>query len=118
MTDTVVVVRYDGMFIVNEAEGNWEYLNGKNKARIIKTSCSYKELQNIVYHATNIDRNNFEIVMKYIFHSSYKLDPIEIESDEDVQCFMKEQFRVDSALLFLCFVSFAKEKELQLKLAI
>ena len=50
-----------------------------------------------MYHATNIDRNNFEIVMKYIFHSSYKLDPIEIESDEDVQCFMKEQFRVDSA---------------------
>ncbi|KAF3445800.1 hypothetical protein FNV43_RR10977 [Rhamnella rubrinervis] len=33
--------------------------------------------------------------MKFIVRSSYKLDPIEIEDDEDVQCFFKEYFRVD-----------------------
>ena len=96
MDDTVIVIRYNGMFVMNEVEGNWEYLNGRNKARLIKTQCTHKELQEIVYDVTKIDRNNFQIIMKYIFHSSYKLDPIEIENDGDVQCFIKEQFRVDA----------------------
>ena len=97
MDDTVIVIRYNGRFVMNETERKWEYLNGRNKARIIKTNCTYQELQDIVSHTTHIDRNGFQIIMKYIFHSSYMLDPIEIENDGDVQCFIKEQFRVDSA---------------------
>ena len=35
------------------------------------------------------------IIMKYLFHSYYKLDPIKIENNGDVQSFLKVQFRVD-----------------------
>ena len=91
MDDVVIVIRYNGRFVMNEVEGNWEYLNGKNKARLIKTNCTHKELQEIVYDVTNVDRDNYHMIMKYIFYSAYKLDPIEIEDDGDIQCFIKEQ---------------------------
>ena len=91
----MIVVRYNGRFVTNE-DGSWEYINGRNKARVIRSNCTYEELQEIVYEVTKIDRNSFRIVMKYLFHSCYKLDPIEIEDNGDVQCFLKEQFRVDT----------------------
>ena len=42
--------------------------------------------------------------MKYLFHSCYKLDPIEIEDNGDVQCFLKEQFRVDTQYISLLYI--------------
>ena len=103
MDDIVIVIRYNGRFVMNETERKWEYLNGRNKARIIKTNCTYQELQDIVYHTTRIYYNDLQIIMKYIFHSSYILDPIEIENDGDVQCFLKEQFHVDWAHRSICW---------------
>ena len=91
----MIVVRYNGRFVTNE-DGSWEYINGRNKARVIRSNCTYEELQEIVYEVTKIDRNSFQIIMKYLFHSCYKLDPIEIEDNRDVQCFLKEQFCVDT----------------------
>ena len=91
----MIVVRYNGRFVTNE-DGSCEYINRRNKARVIRSNCTYDGLQEIVYEVTKIDRNSFRIIMKYLFHSCYKLDPIEIEENGDVQCFLKEQFRVDT----------------------
>lgn len=91
----LVVIRYDGRFEIG-ADGNWGYINGRNKARLIQTKCTYNELLDIVYDATNINRNDFRIKMKFIVRSCYKLDPIEIENDGDVNCFFKDYFRVET----------------------
>lgn len=91
----LVVIRYDGRFEI-VADGNWGYINGRNKARLIQTKCTYNELLDIVYDVTNINRNDFRIKMKFIPRSCYKLDPIEIENDGDVNCFFKDYFRVET----------------------
>ena len=91
MEDTMIVVRYNGRFVTNE-DRSWEYINERNKVRVIRSNCTYEELHEV----TKIDRNTFWIIMKYLFHSYYKLDPIKIEDNEDVQCFLKEQFRIDT----------------------
>ena len=95
MGDTVIVVRYNGRFVINE-DWSWEYINEGNKTRVIWSNCTYEELQEIVYEVTKIDRNSFWIIMKYLFYSCYKLDPIKIEDNGDVQWFLKEQFRIDT----------------------
>ena len=42
--------------------------------------------------------------MKFFFHSCYKLDPIEIEDNGDVQCFLNEQFHVDTKYRSLLYI--------------
>ena len=92
---TIVVIRFDGRFEI-DAEGNWVYVNGRTKARLVHTKITYDELLEIAYEATDINPNHFRIKMKFIVRSCYKLDPIEIENDGDVKCFFKEHFRVDT----------------------
>ena len=93
--NTIVVIRFNGRFEI-DAEGNWGYIGGRTKARLIHTKCTYNELLEIAYEATNINLNHFRLKMKFIVRSCYKLDPIEIENDGDVKCFFKEHFRVDT----------------------
>ena len=42
--------------------------------------------------------------MKYLFHLCYKFGPIEIEDNGDVQCFLIEQFRVDTKYISLLYI--------------
>ncbi|KAF3457948.1 hypothetical protein FNV43_RR02610 [Rhamnella rubrinervis] len=92
----------DGMFEM-DAERNWTYVDGKTKARLIHTNRTYNELLEIAYEATSLNPNQFQIKMKFIVRSCYKLDPIEIENDGDVKCFFKEHFRGynDTSPLFI-----------------
>ena len=39
----IVVIRFDGRFEI-DAEGNWGYIDGRTKARLIHTKCMYNEL--------------------------------------------------------------------------
>ena len=66
MEDIVIFVRYNRTFVTNE-DGSWEYINGRNKVRVIRSNCTYEELQEIVYEVTKINRNSFRIIMKYLF---------------------------------------------------
>ena len=43
MEDTVIVVWYNGRVVTNE-DGSWEYINGRNKARVIRSNYTYEEL--------------------------------------------------------------------------
>ena len=78
---TIVVIRFDGRFEI-DAEGNWVYVNGRTKARLIHTKITYDELLEIACRETNINPNHFWIKMKFIVRSCYKLDPIEIKKME------------------------------------
>ena len=44
--NTIVVIRFDGRFEI-DAEGNWGYIGGRTKARLIHTKCMYNELLEI-----------------------------------------------------------------------
>ena len=83
MEDTVIIIRHNGRIVTNE-DGSWEYVNVRNKVKVTWSSYTYKELQKIMYEIIKIDRNSFRITIKYLFHSCYKLDPIEIEDNGDV----------------------------------
>ena len=100
---TIVIIQFDGRFEI-DAEGNWGYVNGRTKARLIHTKCTYEELLKIAYKATNINPNHFQIKMKFIVRTCYKLDPIEIENDGDVKCFFKEHFCVVTMYTFPLFI--------------
>ena len=52
--NTIVVIRFNGRFEI-DAEGNWGYIGGRTKARLIHTKCTYNELLKIAYEATNIN---------------------------------------------------------------
>ena len=60
---TIVVIRFDGRFKI-DAEGNWGYVSGKTKARLIHTKCIYNELLQVASEVTNINPNHFRIKMK------------------------------------------------------
>ena len=92
---TIVVIWFDGRLKI-DAKRNWSYVNGRTKARLIHTNCTYNELLEIAYEVTNINPNHFRIKMKFIVRLCYKFDPIEIENDGDVKCLFKEHFCVDT----------------------
>ena len=62
---TIVVIRFDGRFEI-DAEGNWVYVNGRTKARLVHTKITYDELLEIAYEATDINPNHVRIKMKFI----------------------------------------------------
>ena len=62
MDDTMIIVWYNERFVTNK-DGNWEYINGGDKVRVIRLNCTYKELQEIMYEMTKIDRSSFWIIV-------------------------------------------------------
>ena len=81
--NTIVVIRFDGRFEI-DAEGNWGYIGGRTKARLIHTKCTYNELLEIAFEAMDINPKHFQLKMKFRVRSCYKLDLIKIENDGSV----------------------------------
>ncbi|KAF3438944.1 hypothetical protein FNV43_RR17219 [Rhamnella rubrinervis] len=111
--NTVVVIRFEGRFEV-DGEGNWEYVGGRTKAKLIQTNCTYDELLQLAYDVTNINLNEFRIIIMYIVRSTYKLDPIEIENDGDMKCFFKEYCRVDTVHASPLFIEIEAKEDISI----
>lgn len=88
----IVAIHYESWFVWNKNR-RWECCDGRNKARAISKTTTFKELEDMVYGFIGINCGTW-IKMKFIFYSYYKLYPIDIEND-DIYYFMVEQLNND-----------------------
>ena len=61
-----IAVAYDG-FLVRLDDRTWEYSNYKTKVTSIPKGCTKSELEDEIYECLEVDRNAFDIKMKFVY---------------------------------------------------
>ncbi|KAF3457978.1 hypothetical protein FNV43_RR02640 [Rhamnella rubrinervis] len=68
----IVVIHCDGRFEM-DAKRNYTYVDGRTKAKLMHTNCTYNELLEIAYKAASLNPNQFRIKMKFIEVEGHKI---------------------------------------------
>ncbi|KAF3449536.1 hypothetical protein FNV43_RR10265 [Rhamnella rubrinervis] len=85
-----IAIVHDGS-LVRMKNGTYFYTNYKTKVTCVRYWCSKSELEDEVYKCLEVNRNAYNMKMKFLYgRASQPVEPIEIRRENDVRTFMSE----------------------------
>ncbi|KAL5574342.1 hypothetical protein UlMin_023939 [Ulmus minor] len=90
MSSVRIIVSYDGEWVNSPEKGNFRFNGCKAKGISVPKNITYLELLQRISFLVNVDTDEFNVSMKFLFSSSVPVAPAEIADDDDVNFFIAE----------------------------
>lgn len=108
-----ILVAYDGEWIESPEGGVFRFNGSKSKGISVPKKITYLELLDRVYCLLMVDRNEFDIIMKFLYASSLPVAPADIVNDDDVNFFIGENSGNVSLRTPLCLTLVRRSSHVQ-----
>ena len=86
----IISVFYGGTWYKGD-DDRWQFKNYESEVTDVPKNCSYEQLKDEVYNIVNVDRERYNLKMKFLYIQSYQpCAPQEIRRDRDVKIFLRQ----------------------------
>ena len=86
----IISVFYDGTWSKGD-DDRWQFKNYESEVTDVPKNCTYEQLKDEVYDIINVDREMYNLKMKFLYIQSYQsCAPKEIRQDRDVKIFLRQ----------------------------
>ena len=86
----IISVFYGGTWCKGD-DDRWQFKNYESEVTDVPKNCTYEQLKDEVYGIINVDRERYNLKMKFLYIQSYQpCAPKEIRRDRDVKIFLRQ----------------------------
>ena len=99
---TIIIFMFYGNTWCKGDDDQWQFKNYEFEVTDVPKNCTYDQLKDEVYSIVNVDRDRYNLKMKFLYIQSYQpCAPQKIKLDRDVKIFFRQLTEVMHATL-LC----------------